>query len=49
MDPSAVATKHVSDKVQELNSLLAKTLRIAIQDGRSFVGELADLRVRMAA
>ncbi|ELU39293.1 hypothetical protein AG1IA_06679 [Rhizoctonia solani AG-1 IA] len=28
------ATKHVSDKVQELNSLLAKTLRVLIQDGR---------------
>ncbi|KAJ1304391.1 hypothetical protein OPQ81_005541 [Rhizoctonia solani] len=34
-------TKHASDKVQELNSLLAKTLRIAIQDGRSFIGTLA--------
>ncbi|CAE6507286.1 unnamed protein product [Rhizoctonia solani] len=35
------ATKHVSDRVQELNSLLAKTLRIAIQDGRSFIGTFA--------
>ncbi|CAE6440087.1 unnamed protein product [Rhizoctonia solani] len=35
------ATKHVSDRVQELNSLLAKTLRIAIKDGRSFVGTFA--------
>ncbi|GAB1521497.1 hypothetical protein RhiTH_004593 [Rhizoctonia solani] len=35
------ATKHVSDKVQELNSLLAKTLRVSIQDGRSFIGTLA--------
>ncbi|CAE6466944.1 unnamed protein product [Rhizoctonia solani] len=35
------ATKQVSDRVHELNSLLAKTLRVAIQDGRSFVGTFA--------
>ncbi|CAE6431856.1 unnamed protein product [Rhizoctonia solani] len=35
------ATKHMSDKVQELNSLLAKTLRVSIQDGRSFIGTFA--------
>ncbi|CAE6416258.1 unnamed protein product [Rhizoctonia solani] len=35
------ATQHVSDRVQELNSLLAKTLRVAIQDGRSFIGTFA--------
>ncbi|KDN44472.1 hypothetical protein RSAG8_05519, partial [Rhizoctonia solani AG-8 WAC10335] len=34
-------TKHGSDRVQELNSLLAKTLRVAIQDGRSFIGTFA--------
>lgn len=37
MDPA----KHASDKVQELSSYLSKTLRIAIQDGRGFVGTFA--------
>ncbi|CAE6440117.1 unnamed protein product [Rhizoctonia solani] len=34
-------TKQAFDRVQELDSLLAKTLRIAIQDGRSFIGTFA--------
>ncbi|KAG9102559.1 hypothetical protein FRC06_001793 [Ceratobasidium sp. 370] len=32
---------HPNDKVRDLQWLLAKTLRITIQDGRSFVGTFA--------
>ncbi|KAF8608874.1 hypothetical protein BDV93DRAFT_211813 [Ceratobasidium sp. AG-I] len=35
------ATKQPSDKVRELQSLLSKTLRVSIEDGRSFIGTFA--------
>ncbi|KAG9104663.1 hypothetical protein FRC07_009759 [Ceratobasidium sp. 392] len=35
------ATTHPNDKVRDLQWLLAKTLRITIQDGRSFIGTFA--------
>ncbi|KAG9084384.1 hypothetical protein FS749_005273 [Ceratobasidium sp. UAMH 11750] len=34
-------TAHPNDKVRDLQWLLSKTLRITIQDGRSFVGTFA--------